>query len=256
MPHYCANLSLLYTEVPLEARLSKARQDGFEAFEIQFPYELPSAHWRQLMDKANIRCVLFNVPAGDLMQGGEGLAAVPERAEKFRSAVDKALEYARVLRPSVINVLPGRCLRDSQRDVYLEQLKINLQYAADHFSALGITTCFEAINTEDMPGFLVHTSKQMAELVTAVDHPMIKMQYDLYHMAKMDQPIVDDLRDYAADIGHIQFADNPGRGEPGSGQLNLGGLFQQIDRSSYKGWVGAEYRPTELTSNTLAWRRW
>ncbi|RRJ83553.1 hydroxypyruvate isomerase family protein [Aestuariirhabdus litorea] len=254
MPKFCANISLLYTEVPLEERVSRAKADGFESFEVQFPYSIEPAEWRRQMDLHGVDCVLFNVEAGDLMQGGEGLAAVPERQASFRQAVDQALVYAQWLRPAVINVLPGRCRRAQQRDLYLSTLGENLAYAAERFSALGITTCLEAINTTDMPDFLIHNSGQMAQLLEAVGRPDVKMQYDLYHMAMMQQPLTADLGHYLDRIGHIQFADAPGRGEPGSGELDLAGLFAEIDRLGYQGWVGAEYRPTRETSCTLGWR--
>ncbi|WP_426415914.1 hydroxypyruvate isomerase family protein [Aestuariirhabdus sp. LZHN29] len=253
MPTFCANISLLYTEVPLEARLKLARADGFDGFEVQFPYAIDALAWRQQMDELGMTCVLFNVDAGDLLQGGEGVASVPGRREQFRFAVEQALGYAHLLAPSVINVLPGRCVKPEDRDIYIQTLVDNLAYAAAQFYPLGITTCVEAINTTDMPDFLIHTTEQMVEVLTRLDHPGVKMQYDLYHMATMNQSIREDLRHYAGQIGHIQFADLPGRGEPGSGTLDLCAYFSQIDRCGYEGWVGAEYRPTRETSKTLEW---
>lgn len=255
MPKFCANISLLYSEVALEQRVACAADGGFEAFEIQFPYELSARRWKQLMKPHAICNVLINVAADDLMTGGEGLACVPGKQAQFRRAVAQTQRYIEAMGSRVVNVLPGRCLNPLDRQAYWQVFIENLGYAVEQFSSMGVMTTFEAINTEDMPGFLVHSTDQMLQVVHQLNHPGVKMQYDLYHMARMRQNLLTDLRDHASLIGHIQFADTPGRGEPGSGSLSFSELFAQIDASDYQGWVGAEYRPTRATRDTLAWFR-
>ena len=249
----CANITLLYPELPFIERFAAAAADGFKAVEIQFPYDTPLAVIQHELQQHNLRCVLINVPAGDLMQGGEGLAAVPERQAEFRAALEQCVEYARGLQVDCVNVLPGRCNDNSRRAQYLATLQSNLRLAAAALAPLGITTTFEAINTVDMPGFLIHSGQQMLDVLAELQQPAVKAQFDLYHMARMGVPLVEFIRANIGSIGHIQFADTPGRGEPGSGELDFAAVFAAITESGYSGWVGAEYRPSGPTSSTLGW---
>lgn len=251
----CANLSLLYNERPFLERFEAAAKDGFNAVEIQFPYDTPIPAIQEQLKKHNLKCVLINVPAGDLMQGGEGLAAVPARTAEFSAALIECLAYARGLKVSCVNVLPGRCNDDNKRELYLETFKKNLSKTAHALAPFGITTTFEAINTRDMPGFLIHTTQQMLDVLAEVNHPAVKAQFDIYHMAIMAQDLPGFIRRHTDKIGHIQFADIPQRGEPGTGTLNFPKLFRCIEESGYAGFVAAEYKPTKLTSRTLAWKQ-
>lgn len=251
----CANLTLLYPELPFLERFAAAAADGFRAVEIQFPYDTPLADLQAQLQRHQLRCVLINVPAGDLMQGGEGLAAVPGREAEFRAALTQCVSYAQGLQVACVNVLPGRCLDSTRSGEYRATLQASLRLAADTLAPLGITTTFEAINTFDMPGFLISTTDDLLQMLAAVDHPALKAQFDLYHMARMQQDMLTFLQQQAACIGHIQFADAPQRGEPGTGTLDFPALFRAIGRSGYQGWVGAEYKPTGPTSGTLAWMR-
>lgn len=250
---FCANLSLLYTEVPLIQRFAKAAADGFSAVEIQFPYDTPIVDLQRELIEHNLRCVLINVPAGDLMEGGEGLAAVPGRKGEFSAALVECMAYARALKVECVNVLSGRCLDENKRVFYLDTFYQNLIKTADTLMPFGITTTFEAINTRDMPGFLISTVEQMLATLEAVRHPSIKMQIDIYHMALMRQRLSGLFQEQVDKIGHVQFADIPCRGEPGTGNLDFPTIFKTIKNSGYKGWVAAEYKPTKPTSETLGW---
>lgn len=250
-----ANLSLMYLERPFLKRFEAARKDGFTAVEIQFPYDTPLADVQRALNDAGQRCVLINVPAGDLMQGGEGLAAVPGKQAEYAASLVECLAYARALKVSCVNVLPGRCHDDRQRNFYLDTFKTNLVKTAETLAPFGITTTFEAINTRDMPGFLISSSQQMFDIMRQLDKAdIIKAQFDVYHMAQMGEDVCDVITRNAEHIGHIQFADTPNRGEPGTGDLDFQAIFQAIETSGYKGWVGAEYKPTALTSDTLGWK--
>jgi hydroxypyruvate isomerase len=253
MLRFTANLSLLFTEYALADRFKAARDHGFEAVEIQFPYALPAEQIQALVRKNELKLVLFNVDADTLLQGGEGLAAVPEKREQFRAAVAQALTYAERLKPEVINVLPGRCLDAVRLNEYRETLIDNLRYAVDAFSALGIKTVFEAVNSHDMPGFIIDNSRRMLEVLAEVNHPGLRLQYDIYHMSRMGEDCAWFLRRHHDKIGHIQFADCPGRGQPGTGDVDFETLFGIIANSPYQGWVGAEYKPVGTTAASLDW---
>lgn len=253
MLRLCANLSLLFTEQPLQARFAAAKKAGFDAVEVQFPYELEIDTIQRELVEHDLKLVLINVPAGDLMQGGNGLACVPGMEQEFRHAVIKAVEYADALNVSCVNVLAGKQPSNTRLLDCLKTLASNLNYAASAFNSIGVTTTFEAINTHDMPHFLIHNVAQMQEMIEAVNHPTLKMQFDIYHMARMGENIAVALAENIEHIGHIQFADVPGRHEPGTGDLHFKTLFGLINALPFHGWCGAEYHPRVDTKSSLEW---
>lgn len=248
-----ANLSLLFGELPLLQRLQAAAAAGFDGVEIQFPYEVSATSLREALERSSMPLVLINLPAGDLMAGGAGLAAVPERQAQFDAALRDALDYAAVVRPQCVNVLPGRLAEGVSREQALATLEANLREAAERFQALSIRVLCEAINPLDMPGFLINTAEQLDELLRRVDHPNCLAQLDLYHMARQGLDVGGCIERLAGRTGHVQFADCPGRGAPGTGELAFGPLLEALETTGYQGWLGAEYRPGGDTSASLAW---
>jgi len=253
MLKFTANLSLLFTELEFLDRFKAAKECGFDAVEIQFPYSYSAKQIKQKLVENDLKLILFNVEADDLLAGGEGLAAIPEKQKMFSKALEKSYAYAKILQPDVINILPGRCFEHEKIDDYLATFKNNLSLALDIFSPLGIKTVFEAINTKDMPGFIIHNGSQMLKILEQLKHPMLFMQYDIYHMESMGENISLFINQHANKIGHIQFADVPGRGQPGTGKINFEQLFLTIDQSDYTGWIGAEYNPIGTSKQSLGW---
>lgn len=249
-----ANLSMLFTELPLRQRVQAASAAGFDGVEIQFPYEVPAISMKEALAFAGLPLLLINLPAGDLMSGGSGLAAVPARQAEFDAALQEALSYAAMVRPACVNVLPGRLADGVSREQALDCLAANLHKTAEAFAVLGIRVLVEAINPLDMPGFLINTPQHLDELLRTVDHPNLAAQYDLYHMARQELNVVAGIHLLDGRIGHVQFADYPGRGAPGSGQLAFAPLFAALADVGYAGWLGAEYKPgTPATQDTLGW---
>lgn len=250
----CANLSMLFTELPLLERIPAAAAAGFAAVEIQFPYELPAEELSAALQRAGLPLVLINLPAGDLMSGGPGLAAVPQRQAEFDAALAQALAYAQVVHPQCVNVLPGRLAEGVAREAALATLVGNLRRTAEAFAPLGIKVLAEAINPLDMPGFLINTPQHLLELIAAVDHANFTAQLDFYHMARQDLQLPACIAALAGRIGHVQFADCPGRGAPGSGALAFAEALAALRASGYDGWLGAEYKPGEAgTAASLGW---
>lgn len=249
-----ANLSLLFDDQPLLDRIVAAAAAGFDGVEIQFPYEVPAIRLKEALERAGMPLVLINFPGGDFVQGGPGLAAVPERQADFDAALQQALTYAAMVRPLFVNVLPGRLADGVERQQALATLVDNLRRAAQAFQTLGIGVLSEAINPLDMPGFLINTPAQLQALLQAVDHPNFQAQYDLYHMARQGLELREGIERLRGRIGHVQFADHPGRGAPGTGEVDFGAVLAALRDSGYGGWLGAEYRPAGGdTRASLGW---
>ncbi|WP_019341164.1 hydroxypyruvate isomerase family protein [Stutzerimonas stutzeri] len=249
-----ANLSMLFNELPLVERIMAARVAGFDGVEIQFPYELPAIRLKELLERAGLPLVLINLPAGDFMQGGAGLAAMPSRQAEFDAALQEGLTYAAMVRPMCVNVLPGRLAEGVTREEALDTLANNLRKSAEAFALLGVRVVCEAINPLDMPGFLINTPAHLQALLEQVDHPNCQAQLDLYHMARQGLDIAAGIALLGIRIGHVQFADCPGRGAPGTGSVAFGPLLDALRNTGYAGWLAAEYRPDGRdTSTGLGW---
>lgn len=249
-----ANLTMLFTERPLLERIVAAAAAGFEGVEIQFPYEVPALRLKEALARAGMPLVLMNFPGGDFVGGGPGLAAVPERQGEFDQALQESLAYAAMVRPQLINVLPGRLAEDVEPEQALATLSGNIRKAAEAFQTLGIGVVSEAINSIDMPGFLVNTPAHLLALLAQVDHDNFSAQLDIYHMGRQGIDPVSAVAALAGRIGHVQFADCPGRGAPGSGDIDFAALREALEETGYDGWLGAEYRPEEDdTRASLGW---
>lgn len=244
-----ANLSMLFSHLPWPERFAAARDAGFDAVEIQFPYEHTVEQLQHWLGQHQLKLVLINAPAGDLMQGGSGLAGTPGREAEFAAGLQQCLRYATALGVEAVNILPGRLAAGCNRTEALATLHANLQLAAGQLAQQGIRCTVEAINRFDMPGFLLST---VAELQQLPEHPNLFWQIDLYHMARMGEPLAALLRQHWPRIGHLQFADCPGRGAPGSGTLDFAQLFSQIRTLPYPYWTGAEYRDADGAMPWLA----
>ena len=253
MLQFSANLTLLFKELPLLERFNAAKESGFSSVEIQFPYEIPARHIKKELDLAGLELVLINVPAGDFLNGGEGLAAVPSKKKEFMDAINIASEYVDILNPKFINVLAGCCQDNKYVDKYMETLLDNLSFAADFFLNKGIKLVFEGVNTRDWPGFLIHNNMQMIKVLEILNHSNVYMQYDIYHMHTMGEDYLSFLHEQISKIGHIQFADSPGRHQPGTGKIDFNSVFKVIEKSIYNGFLGAEYIPNVDTLTSLDW---
>ncbi len=253
MPRFAANLSMLFTEVDFLERFAAAAEAGFSGVEYLFPYDFPAEQIKARLDAHGLEQVLFNLPAGDWSKGERGIACHPERVEEFRAGVDQAIAYARVLGNRQVNCLAGiRPL--GVDDATLEQTLVdNLRYAAGKLEAAGIKLVMEAINTRDIPGFYLTSTRQALEVRDKVGSANLFLQYDLYHMQIMEGDLARTLETHLAAINHVQLADNPGRNEPGTGEINYRFLFAHLERIGYQGWVGCEYKPLTTTAAGLGW---
>jgi hydroxypyruvate isomerase len=255
MINFSANLSMLFTDHPFLDRLSLARQAGFRAVEFWFPYAFEVSEVVRAVHDAQLSVVLFNLPAGNWEQGERGIAVLPDRQQEFRDGVHQALQYAESLNVPCLNCLVGRRPASVPRSEAWHTLVENLQYAADRLCASGRILLIEAVNPFDVPQFFLTTPQDVATLLDDVRRPNVRMLADLYHWQRTQGEICATLSTFNALIGHIQIADNPGRHQPGTGELHYGRILRYIDRLGYAGYVGLEYQPLGSTEESLSWWR-
>lgn len=254
MPRFAANLTMLFTELPFMDRFEAAARAGFRAVEYLFPYAYERHELLAALRANDLRQVLHNLPAGDWEAGERGIACHPDRVQEFRDGVTRAIAYASALDCPRVNCLVGKRPAGVDAQQAQSTLVQNLRFAAAALQAEGIELLVEPINPFDIPGFFLSRTDQALALLDEVGSPNLRLQYDIYHAQRTEGEIGQTLTRHLARIGHIQLADNPGRGEPGTGELNWPWLFRHIDALGYDGWIGCEYKPRGRTEDGLGWR--
>ena len=246
-----ANLSLMFTDVPFLDRFASAAEAGFRGVEFMFPYDHAPDEVAARARAAGVEVALFNLPAGDWAGGERGIGALPERVGELREGLERALAYAQALRCPRLHLMAGKAPAD---DRHRRTLIDNLVYAADRLAREGIDILIEPISTRvDIPGYFLSSTDAAASIIRDVARPNAKLQYDIYHMQIMEGDLARRIADLLPLIGHMQLADNPGRAEPGSGEINYPWLLSHIDALGYAGWIGCEYRPASDTRAGLSW---
>lgn len=254
MPRLAANLTMLFNEVPFLDRFEAAAKAGFTAVEFLFPYEYRPADLRARLDGNGLKLVLHNLPAGDWGKGERGIGCHPDRVDGFRAGVDRAIEYATALGAPQVNCLAGIAPAGVPAEKLRATFVENLRYAAAQLEAAGIKLLIEPINTFDIPGFYLNRTAQALNLVAEAGSDNLYLQYDIYHAQRMEGELAATIKANLAKIAHLQLADNPGRNEPGTGEINYCFLFGWLDAIGYDGWIGCEYRPKTTTEAGLGWR--
>ncbi len=251
---FCPNLSMLFKEVDFVERFGRAAEAGFTGVEFWWPSGEDLDRVQAAIKDAGLQVPLFNFDAGDMPGGDRGLVSDPERRQEFRDNVPVALELARSVECPRLNALVGLELDGADTAEQLELAADNVGWAADQAAEHGIEVMIEAVNTFENGPYLLASTKAAADFVERVGRDNVKLQYDAYHMQRMEGNIVATLRERIDSITHIQVADSPDRGEPGSGELNYRYIFAALEELPYEGWVGLEYNPTtESTEESLAW---
>ena len=255
MPKFAANLTMLFNEVPFLDRFESAAKAGFKAVEFLFPYAYPVEEIRQRLDANGLELVLHNLPAGDWDAGERGIACHPDRVSEFRDGVGKAIAYATALGVKQVNCLAGKAPAGVSEDVLRQTFVDNLRFAAAELKKAGLRLLIEPINTFDIPGFYLNRTVQAVQILDEVSADNAFVQYDIYHAQRMEGELAATAQKYLSRIGHVQLADNPGRNEPGTGEINYPFLFAHLDRIGYDGWIGCEYKPAAATEAGLDWRQ-
>lgn len=254
MTRLAANLTMMFTELPFLDRFAAAADAGFAAVEFVSPYAEPVAAVADAAQRHGLTVALFNLPPGDWAAGERGIAADPARVGEFADSVDLALTYARATGCRTLHLMAGKIPDDADRALWTETLVANIRHAADRVAHDGITLVLEPINTRiDVPGYFYDRTDTVLDVIDTVGRDNVKLLYDVYHMQIMEGDVARTIERLLPRIGHIQIADNPGRHEPGTGELNFPWLFNRIAALGFDGWIGCEYAPADGTLAGLPW---
>jgi 2-dehydrotetronate isomerase len=256
MPRLAANLSFLFNEVPFLERFAEAAHAGFHAVEFAYPYPYSVKDLVAAQRAHKLEVVLMNAPPGDLEAGERGLASLPGREHELAAGIATALQYARALGCRRLHVMAGVLPPDADADERERRLRTyqrNLRFACTEAAAQGVTVLIEPLNPRDNPGYLLTTQADAHAIRTEIGAPNLKVQMDLYHAQIVEGDLTVKLRRWLPQIGHIQIAGVPDRGEPDTGEVNYAWIFRLLDELGYEGWVGCEYRPARGTTEGLAW---
>ena len=253
MTKLAANLTMLFNEVDFLERFEHAARAGFRGVEFLFPYAYRAEDIGARLDAWRLELVLHNLPAGDWAGGERGIACHPGREAEFKDGVGMAIAYAKALGVKQLNCLAGIAPPGVAPESAHATLVSNLTSAARQLKAEGIALLIEPINTFDIPGFFLRGTRQALEIIAETGSDNLFLQYDIYHMQRMEGELAATMAANLPLIRHIQLADNPGRGEPGTGEINYRYLLGRLDQIGYAGWVGCEYKPRAGSAEGLGW---
>ncbi|MDE1184434.1 2-oxo-tetronate isomerase [Paraburkholderia sp.] len=253
MPKFAANLTMLFNEVPFLDRFAAAADASFDAVEFLFPYPYSVAELSERLAQHQLKLVLHNLPAGNWEGGERGIACLPDRVGEFQDGVGRAIDYAKTLNVPQLNCLVGIPTAGVDRDTARNTIVDNLRFAAAALKKEGIRLLVEPCNSYDIPGFALNRSGEGLDVIRAVDSDNLFLQYDIYHMQRMEGELAATIKKNLPLISHIQLADNPGRNEPGTGEINYPFLFALLDSLGYSGHIGCEYKPRTTTTDGLGW---
>ena len=248
-------MAYMFTEVEFLRRFERAAKAGFKGVEMIIPYNWSKEQIAEQVYQNNLEVVLFLAPAGDFKAGERGIASYPDRVKEFRQGIDLAIEYAKELNCSLLNVLVGLERPDLRPEKTRKTLVANLRFAASAFERENICLVIEPINNQDLPGYPISRTKDALDLIKEVNHPNVWFEYDIYHQQITEGNLTKTIRDNIDRIVYIQLADNPGRHEPGTGEINFTNLLRFIEETGYDGWIGCEYKPVGVTEDGLEWIR-
>ena len=253
MPRFAANLTMLFTEHPFLDRFEAAARAGFTSVEFLFPYAFPVAEMRDRLASNRLKLVLHNLPAGDWDAGDRGIACDPGRVDEFRAGVARAIEYGTALGVPQLNCLAGKAPAGVADELLRQTFVANLRFAAAALKEVGLKLLIEPINNYDLPGFWLNGTAKAISVIDEVGSENLFLQYDVYHAQRFEGELAATISKHLARVAHVQVADNPGRNEPGTGEINYDFIFAHLDRVGYTGFVGCEYKPATNTTAGLGW---
>ncbi len=253
---FSANLSFLFKDVPFGERFRRAADTGFRGVEFMWPGVDELDAVTEAVQETGLEVALFNFDAGDMAAGDRGLAGDPDRRAQFRENVPVALELAARIGCPRLNALVGVHRPGLEVEAQLEEARANVAWAAEQARAQGASIMIEAVNSYENGPYLLDTTAKAIAFLDAVGADNVALQYDVYHMQRMEGNLSETITRLLPRIGHVQIADPPSRSEPGTGEVNFGFVLALLDRIGYEGWVGCEYNPsTATTEESLHWMK-
>ena len=256
MLKFCANINWLFCEFDFTDRFAAARNIGLTAVEFHHPEGCDPTTVVHKAAEAGIKIALFNAWPGDLMEGGDGLSGVPGREDQFHAAVEQAVAFGGAIGGGAVvqigqSQVPEGVLRQDCLDVYVS----NMKFACAELAKVGCRVLIEPMNTVDFPNVLIPNVDAAFEVIDRAGTDNLGLQFDCYHEAMNGSDVKATIRRIHKRIDHLQFSDAPGRGEPGTGKLDIQRIFQTLDEVGYNRWVAAEYQPTSSSDASLQWLR-
>ena len=249
MTKFSANLGFLWAELALPDAIRAARATGFDAVECHWPYDVPAAQVKAALNETGLAMLGLNTRRGNVENGDSGLAALPDRIPEAQAAIDEALAYAVAIGAGNIHVMAGFSAGPAAHETFVT----NLQYACAAAASHGVIILIEPLNRYDAPGYFLKTTDQARALISEVGTSNIALMFDCYHVQLTEGDLSHRLADLMPIIGHIQFASVPDRGAPDHGEVNYAYVFDVISGLGYTAPLGAEYKPSGPTSESLSW---
>jgi hydroxypyruvate isomerase len=247
MPRFAANLTWLFTELPFMDRFRAAKEAGFDAVEVLYPYDCPTQDMRDQLVWNDLKFVLMNCPPPNATGGAQGFAAVPALKDRFRRDFDRAMRFAGVLKPNVLHIMSGPAAGPEARATLIE----NLKWAAARAPEAQLT--IEPINPHDMPGYFLNDFDLAADILDTVAAPNLGLQFDAYHAHRITGDLLGTWAAHGPRAVHVQIAGYPGRHEPTVGEIDYPAFFTRLKSDAYQGFVSAEYAPRDTTEQGLGW---
>jgi hydroxypyruvate isomerase len=250
---FAINLSILFTEFPLRDRFARAAEAGFTEVELWWPSDEDLGTVVAAAAAAGTRVVSLNLDAGEMAAGDRGLASDPDRRARFEENLPVALDLARALDCPRLNALIGLQIHGLEVSSQLDLARENIRLAADAAAKQEATILVEPLNTFDNGPYLLNRTDTALDFIDDVERPNVKLLYDVFHMQRMEGNLSATIAKNASRFGHVQIADSPMRGAPGTGEINFGHVLATLRDAGYRGTVGLEYRPRGATAEDLAW---
>ncbi len=253
MLRFAANLNTGFKEYPFYERFQRAADLGFGAVELPSPFTFDVDEVVKAAKASGVKVVQFNFCDGNMAAGDRGMASHPAKQAEWRDGLREAIALGKRLDVRQINSLAGCILPDMPRAEQIAYLVENLKWAMPLLAEAKLPMMLEALNPIDNKGYLLTHTAETVDVIQRVGSPWLRFQYDVYHMQRTEGELVNTIRANIGYIGHVQIADNPGRHQPGTGEINYRFVLGALEEAGYEGYVGLEYVPDPDTVTGLGW---
>lgn len=253
MLKFCAHFNYLFQDIALEERFPAARDCGFKAIEFPMPHLLGLERFHALAQQHGLKMVETAIPNASEGPGRKGFACLADMKDEFQLAVERGLEAVRILKCDLLHPMAGIMPQGATRDELLSLYMDNMRYALRRCQDANVRMMIEPISDESMPGYFMNHPDLAMDVLDELGSEHAVLMFDLYHadVKGVDSPAF--ISDNFERIAHVQVADNPGRHEPGTGNIDFDASFRVLEAEGYQGWIGLEYVPSGATRDSFGW---